>query len=294
LAARRGSDALLVRTFHLSRAIRGDFIHRAFYAKTDGFFAVSDTIRRRCIQTAGISDDRVWTLRGTVDPDFFLPGTGDPSAGVVLGLNGDVAVDAQSAKSNVTETAGPPVVGTIARLVPNRGHFFLLEAFVKIRAELPGARLLITGRGEHRDAIVRRAKDLGLGREVLLSGFWDGDLRDILRQIHVFVIQSAGSEGTGRALLEAMAYGLPCVVTACEGLDEIVEDGKSGIVVPPSNPQVMANAILRLLQDPQAAAAIGSSARDRAKREFRRDLQALRAAEIYRRLLSSQRQPMGV
>jgi glycosyltransferase involved in cell wall biosynthesis len=277
----------------LSRAIRGDIIHRTGYAKTDGFFAVSDTIRRRCIQTAGISENRVWTLRGTVDLNFFMPGTGDPAAGVVLGLNGDGSIDAQGSKSSVTETAAQPVVGTIARLVPNRGHFFLLEAFVKVRAEFPGARLLISGRGEHRDAIVRRAQDLGLGREVLLSGFWEGDLRDVLRQIRVFVLQSAGSEGTGRALLEAMAYGLPCVVAASEGLDEIVEDKDSGIVVPPSNPQALADGILRLLRDPQGAATIGSNAHDRAKREFRRDLQALRAVDVYRTLLSRQKQTMS-
>ncbi len=269
LAARGGNSARVVRTFHLLRAIRGDGFHRSLcYNRTDGFLAVSEGIHERCIKTAGIPPERVRTLRGMVDTEFFRPGTGDDSAGAALGLNGE-----------------GPVVGTVSRLTPRRGHFSLLEAFAKVRNEFPTARLLITGKGEHREAILGRAGALGLGREVVLPGFWEGDLRDVFRQLRVFVLQSGGSEGTARALLEAMAYGLPCVVAAAEGLDEIVEDGETGAVIPPSDPQALAEAVNRLLREPDRAAALGVKARKRAE-EFRRDLQAGRTVDFYRMLLN--------
>lgn len=261
---------LVVRTFHRPRAVRGDFFHRAFcYGRTDGFLAVSEEVRERCVQVAGIPEGRVQTLRGMVDTDLFRPGTGDPSAGTVLGLNG----------------AGP-VVGTVSRLAPGRGHFTLLEAFALIRAAVPNCRLLVTGKGDHRAKVLRRAEVLGLARDVILHGYWKGDLRDVLRQLRVFVLQSAGSEGTGRALLEAMAFGVPCVVAASDGLDEIVEDGETGAVVPPSNPRALAVAVIRLLREPERAAALGRNARKKAQAEFRCDLQALRTEAFYRTLLN--------
>ncbi len=102
----------------------------------------------------------------------------------------------------------------------------------------------------------------------------------------VFVLQSGGSEGTGRALLEAMAYGLPCVVAARDGLDEIVEDGKTGSVVPPADARALAEAVIGLLRDPERAAGLGSMARKKAREDFDRPVQAGRAVAFYRELLS--------
>lgn len=269
LSARRGAGLpLVVRTFHLPRAVKGDALHRLLcYRRTDGFLAVSEGVRARCVRAAGIPEDRVQTLRGMVDTDFFRPGTGAESP-AALGLDGE-----------------GPVVGTVSRLSAARGHLTLLEAFARVRAQIPAARLLIAGKGERRAEILRRAEALGLGRAVVLPGFWEGDLRDVFRQLRVFVLQSAGSEGTGRALLEAMACGLPCVVTASDGLDEIVGGGDAGVVVPPADPDALAEAVLRLLRDPDSAAALGRRARSRAEAEFRRDLQAVRTAAFYRSVL---------
>ena len=277
LAAGRGKAppaTALVRTFHLPRHVHADPFHRVFcYGRTDGFMAVSDAIRKRCVETAGLPPGWVRTQRGMVDTDFFRPGTGAESAGGHLGLDG----------------AGP-VVGTVSRLAPNRGHSTLLEAFGSIRERIPGARLLITGKGEHRGEIVRRSEALGFGTgaggEVILAGFWDGDLRDVLRRMSVFVLQSGGSEGTGRALLEAMAYGLPCVVAARDGLDEIVEDGKTGSVVPPADARALAEAVIGLLRDPERAAALGAMGRKKVREDFDRPVQAGRAVAFYRELLS--------
>lgn len=276
VSAREKESPLVVRTFHLARHIRRDPFHRRFcYERTDGFFPVSENIRARCEKEARIPKGRTFALRGTVDTNFFKPGTGNTAIGHRLGLHG----------------AGP-VVGTVSRLAPNRGHLSLLEAFVQVRAKFPEAQLLLTGKGEYREAIIQRAKTLGLrpGRELVLSGYWDGDLRDILCQLDVFVLQSAGSEGTARALLEAMAFGLPAVVSQTDGMDDIVEDGTSGIVVPPSDPEALSTKIISLLQDRNRAKLIGERARERATFEFDQWVQAKRVETAYQILLGSVRE----
>ena len=273
VAARTGDSPVVVRTFHRARHVRRDPLHRKFcYERTDGFFAVSEGIRTQCEKAARIPRERTFALRGMVDTDFFKPGAGGRSR---LGLDGP-----------------GPVVGTVSRLAPDRGHLPLLEAFRRIRDEIPEARLLLTGKGEYREAIVRRAERLGLrpGREVILSGYWDGDLRDVLCQLNVFVLQSGGSAGTARALLEAMAYGLPSVVARADGLDEIVEHGTSGVVVPPSDPNAMAGAIIGLLREPERAEALGRGARERAASVFDERVQGDRVEAMYRALLSSVRE----
>jgi glycosyltransferase involved in cell wall biosynthesis len=183
-------------------------------------------------------------------------------------------------------------VGTVSRLAPNRGHLSLLEAFVQVRAKFPEAQLLLTGKGEYRETIIQRAKTLGLqpGREVILTGYWDGDLRDILCLLDVFVLQSAGSEGTARALLEAMAFGLPAIVTRTDGMDDIVEDETSGIVVPPSDSGALSTKLISLLQDQNRAKIIGQKARERATSEFDQWVQAKRVETAYRMLLNSFRE----
>ncbi len=276
VAARTGDPPVVVRTFHRARHVRRDPLHRKFcYERTDGFFAVSEDIRTQCEKEARTPKERTFALRGMVDTDFFKPGTGNAGGRNRLGLDGT-----------------GPVVGTVSRLAPDRGHLPLLEAFRRIRDEIPEARLLVTGKGEYREAIVRRAERLGLhpGREVILSGYWDGDLRDVLCQLDVFVLQSGGSEGTARALLEAMAYGLPSVVAQADGLDEIVEHGTSGVVVPPSDPNAMAGAIIGLLREPERAEALGRGARERAASEFDERVQGDRVETMYRSLLSSVRE----
>lgn len=267
---------LVVRTFHLVRHIRCDLFHRRFcYERTNGFFSVSENIRVHCEKEARIPKARTFALRGTVDTDFFKPGTGNTAIRKRLGL-----------------TSAGPVVGTVSRLAPNRGHLSLLEAFVQVRAKFPEAQLLLTGKGEYRETIIQRAKTLGLqpGREVILTGYWDGDLRDILSLLDVFVLQSAGSEGTARALLEAMACGLPTVVTRTDGMDDIVEDETSGIVVPPSDPEALSTKLISLLQDQNRAKIIGQRARERAISEFDQWVQAKRVETAYRMLLNSFRE----
>ncbi|MFQ5692676.1 MAG: glycosyltransferase family 4 protein [Nitrospinota bacterium] len=273
LFARGGEIPVVVRTYHRPEAVRGDYFHRRFCSRrTDGFLAVSDLVRSRCVELAGIPEERVRVVRGTVDTQEFRPGAARTSAGAALGLEG-----------------GEPVVGTVSRLAPDRGHLCLLEAFATIRAEVRGARLLIAGKGEFGTEVARRVRASGLEREVILTGFWEGHVRDVLGPMRVFVLQSSGSEGTGRALLEAMACGLPCVVTASEGLEEIVEDGKTGLVVPPADARSLAEAVVRLLREPERATAMGLRAREKAEAQFRPEVQAERTEALYRELLNRKR-----
>ena len=142
---------------------------------------------------------------------------------------------------------GQLAVGIASRLIPWKGHETLLDALASAAHECPELRLVIAGEGPERDALESR-----VGREfasgmVSFVGFLD-DVRNFLAACDVFVIPTRAEfgEGFGLAALEAMAAGRPVVATAAGSLPEVVVDGYTGIVVPPSSSAALRSAILQL------------------------------------------------
>lgn len=256
---------ILLRTFYAQRAVKGDPISRRLYARwTDGAVAVSGFIREACLRRGGLSPKVVRTIPGAVDPHWFLPRPPRRELAQRLGLDGR-----------------GPLVGIVSRLAPGRGHLALLEAFLHVRKEIPEAGLLIVGKGEHAPEVRLRAKALGLHGDVTMTGYWEEDVRDLYALMDVFVLLAPGSEGTGRALLEAMAMGLPSVVADSGGLAEIVVEGESGWVVPPGEPLPLAKALIRLLRDPARAKRMGAAARKRVEENYALCLLAERTEKWY-------------
>ena len=103
------------------------------------------------------------------------------------------------------------------------------------------------------------AADLGLAGRVHFLGQRD-DIPDLLAALDIFVLPSH-SEGVSLALLEAMAAGLPVIATAVGGLPEVVTDGVNGLLIPPQDPEALAQALARLLDDPALAKKLGENAR---------------------------------
>jgi glycosyltransferase involved in cell wall biosynthesis len=114
-----------------------------------------------------------------------------------------------------------------------------------------------------------------------LTGHWEEDIRDLFALMDVFVLLAPGSEGTGRALLEAMAMGLPSVVANSGGLAEIILEGGSGLVVPPGEPLPLARALIGLLREPERAGQMGAAARKRVEENYALSLLAERTEGWY-------------
>ncbi|HEV8701914.1 MAG TPA: glycosyltransferase [Candidatus Polarisedimenticolia bacterium] len=154
------------------------------------------------------------------------------------------------------------VVGTLCRLEPVKGVAELLDAFLLAASSTPRLRLVVGGDGPLRGRLLERARDAGMAERVVVGGSWVRP-EDVLPALDLFVLASR-NEGMGRALIEAMAVGLPVVGTAVGGVPEVLEEGGAGILVPPGDPEALAAAISRLAADERLAAHYGRRARSRA------------------------------
>ncbi|RIL02580.1 MAG: glycosyltransferase family 1 protein, partial [Proteobacteria bacterium] len=160
------------------------------------------------------------------------------------------------------------VVGIVARVQPQRRFDLLLAAAQRLFEKRPHARLLVVGRGTRRAELAEApARALGIADRVVFAGHRRDDYAGVLRAIDVFTFLVPGSDGGCRALLEAMACGLPAVTTRRGALAEIVADGATGLVAD-ETPEALAAAWASLLADPARRAELGRAARARAESCF--------------------------
>ena len=154
------------------------------------------------------------------------------------------------------------VVGSVGRLSPEKGLKYLLRAMAKITRQEPRARLLLAGDGPERRSLERLATRLGLVDRVEFTGEVAHDqVPQTLARMNVFAMPSTW-EGFGVAALEAAAMGLPVVASNVHGIPDVVEDGVTGILVPPKDVAALSQAILRLLRDPEERRRMGRAGRE--------------------------------
>jgi glycosyltransferase involved in cell wall biosynthesis len=178
------------------------------------------------------------------------------------------------------EVGIPPesaVVGTVTRLSPQKAPLDFVGAAAQVAAQRPDVHFVIVGDGPLRAEVEARVSDLGLTGRVHLTGL-RRDVPDLLHSFDVFALTSLW-EGLPRVLPQAMAVGLPIVATAVDGNAEAVTDGLNGFLTPGGDPQAMADALLRLLDDPALRQKMGWAGRIRVEefdvRKMVRDIAAL-------------------
>ena len=162
-----------------------------------------------------------------------------------------------------------PVVGVLGRLSPEKGQQRLIDALPKVIRRVPSAKLVVVGDGPDRPELIVSAKRLGVSRNVLWIGnkvpqeeaFFYVGLMDV-------VVVPSKWEGFGLTAVEAMAFGKPVVASDIDGLREVVLDQKTGILVPPNDARIMANAICSLLLDPALSHRLGNAGRSRVEQLF--------------------------
>lgn len=148
-----------------------------------------------------------------------------------------------------------PIVGVVARLEPEKGHPTLLDAWPLVLREVPSARLLIIGEGSRQDELRDRTVELGIQHRVIFTGRRD-DMPAVTAALDVAVLPSY-REAQGLTVLEAMALSRPVVASNVGGIPEMIEDGVTGLLVPPHDPPALAAAIVRLLTDHPFADTVG-------------------------------------
>lgn len=161
--------------------------------------------------------------------------------------------------------AAEPLVAALGILHRKKGFDVLLDAFARVRASVPKAKLVIAGDGEERAALARRVAELGLDASVSLPGLLRGDEKAQLLASAWLFVSSARREPFSNANLEALAAGLPLVVTAVGGNREIVGERENGLLVPPDDAKALAHALVELLGDAAARERFGRASAARAE-----------------------------
>jgi len=192
-----------------------------------------------------------------------------------------------SAYSNRKNENEDIVLLHVGRFSHQKNHKLLIEAFELAVKECPKMRLWLVGDGELRPAIETLVAEKGLQSHVSFMGI-RADVAELLGQCDIFALSSEW-EGVPLTILEAMAAGRPVVATAVGGVPELVEDGTTGILVPPGDRVALAEALLRLANDPKLRQLMGEEGQKRARERFDITLTAREYETLYLRLLQDRK-----
>ncbi|MEW6509776.1 MAG: glycosyltransferase family 4 protein [Bacteroidota bacterium] len=182
--------------------------------------------------------------------------------------------------------AGTPVIGNVARLVPFKGHRYLLEAAAEVVRKKKNVLFLIAGDGELQGELTAQAKALGIDRKVRFLGFRD-DLRYLYPAFDVYCHSSVelASEMFPIAILRALASALPVVCTRVGGIAAMVEEGVSGHLTSPEDPHALAEGILDLLKSPNRRKSMGAASHSLFRSKYHAAVMAERVERVYKSTL---------
>jgi len=268
----------LVATVHgknyYAERFRRRFAYRLVANLSGQMIAVSEDVRRFLAEHVGIPGNRIRVIPNGV------PVNGARSYEKVVVLRETLGLSRNTR-----------VVAAVGSLYPVKGHTYLIDAAVHVVRRCPDVTFLIAGRGGLREELEAQASSLGVTPFIRFLGHRD-DVPDLLGVCDVFVLPSL-SEGMPLALLEAMAAGIPSVATRVGGVGEAIEDGESGLLVPPGDSHALAESIIKLLEDRTLARQMGQYARDVVARRFSVSRMVDDYKKIYARLIPKP-QPVSV
>jgi glycosyltransferase involved in cell wall biosynthesis len=260
--AARLSGARLVSTRHNDDRFRRRWssraLHRVLTHAADRLITISDALTRFVVETEGAVPEKVRRIH--------------------YGL--DIPAGASIAPARTRER----VLGIVGRLDVQKGHRYLLQALPRIRQKCEDIRLMVIGDGPLREALREEARRLGVADIVEFTGYRD-DAAALMGRFDILVVPSLW-EGFGLVLLEAMAAARPVVASRVSAIPEIVVDGETGILVPPSDPESLAEAVIRLLDDADLAERLGRQGRARLTRVFSVDAMTAGTEAVYDELLT--------
>lgn len=230
--------------------------------------AISDAVKESAVNTYGVPDDRIAVIYRSLEPSWNAP---------------EAAEEARVLRRELRLDDAYPILLNVARHYPQKGQKYLIQAMPEILQEFPRASLLMVGDGPLRQSLATLAQELGVEEHVCFLGR-RSDVRYLLELCDVFVFPSL-FEGLGGALVEATGAGKPCVASRVGPIPEVVEDKRSGILVPSQSPEALAEAIVHLGQDPSMAKAMGQRGKQVAAEKFSIERNIKFLEELYDRVL---------
>jgi glycosyltransferase involved in cell wall biosynthesis len=264
--ARAHAAVPIVASRRIALPLSRDIISIARYRAAARIVAVSHFVEQSVIQS-GMPRDRVSVIYDGVRIPAELSQARRQSAREELGIAPESLC-----------------IANVAAFVPEKGHALLLDAFAALRPRFPNACLLLRGEGPESSSLQRSARQLQVDAFVKFLPAAT-KIEDLFAAAKIFAFPSH-EEPLGSALLAAMAHGLPCVAIAAGGVPEIVDDGKTGLLVKDCDPEAFATALARLLDEPYEAVRLGEAARAAIRARFSADRMVEETARLYERVVT--------
>lgn len=245
-------------------------LQRSVAAATDLAIAVSTPLAEWCAEHYRLSEAKVLAVQNGVD----LARYAEPSPGAKARLCAELGIDPRA-----------PLIGTIGRLTPMKGHEYGIRAMPVVRRRVPAAVLVISGTGYLRPELERLTEELGITAAVRFAGFRH-DFLELLSALDVVAMPSMFGEGLPYATVEAIATGTPVVAFPIMGIPEVVLDGHTGLLAPTGDHRALGAQLARLLTDPELYARLSAGGRAHA-RSFSIERHVARLVTLYHALLAA-------
>ncbi len=228
----------------------------------DRVVVVSEATGRTLVQ-AGVPEKIIRVIHNAIDP-----------------YNHEVSEDGSELRQVCHAGPADLLIGVIGRMSAEKGQEVFLQAFTMVLKVLPRARAVLVGAGQDMAALEELVRTNGLEEQVTFTGY-QRNTAAVYAALDLVVIPSF-SEGLPNVLLEAMVHRKPVVATNVGGIPEVMQDGLSKFLVPPGDPQAMADAILEVLRDSTLRKELGEAGERRAREAFSPSRRAAQVVELYK------------
>jgi len=247
----------------LKRAVK-KVAHKWMNGRIDHFIAISQAVGNAMISRGDVRSDKMTVVpNGILSPHF------------------DELQASEIVRCQLGIGSDSPLIVCAARLEPEKDVEFLIAAMGSLKAEIPSARCVVLGEGSQRDNLQASICRFDVGKTVRLLGF-RADAMSLINAADIFVLPSR-AEPFGLALLEAMSLGKPVIATRAGGPIEIVVEGETGYLVPPSEPEALGSAIRKLVIDRETRVRLGLNGRRRFLECFTSEKMSRRVLSVYER-----------
>ena len=240
-------------------------IERSVLRRADRVVAVSDSMKT-LLTRHRVTAQRIRVIHNAIDPTEAVPSASGNEIRKRYGL-----------------TSGQKVIGVIGRLSREKGQLIFLRAMEKAARGLPSVKALIIGDGQDRAMLEGFCREKGLSEHVMFLGHQER-IANYYQVLDLLVLPSL-SEGLPNTVLEAMSFGVPVLATAVGGVPEIIQNG-NGMIVPPNDPEALAERMIELLRDNALRQAIGMKGKNSLYPRFAPDNRARQIVSLYEELLS--------
>lgn len=250
-----------------SRNFRRKLLNFVLFRKISRIVTVANSVKEDVLRYNWfLSSEKVFVLENSVDYGRFS----------------NVSTSKEDARKKLGLASEGVVFGTVGRLAPTKGQVYLIEAFAKVKRKIPNSVLLLVGAGRLENVLKREASKTGFVESIHFLGQRD-DVPQILRAFDVFVFPSI-NEAFGLALAEAMVAEIPCIATWVGGIPEVTNGEETCILVPPRDPEALAETMLRVAKMPgEELAEVVEKARDRVRRTYSHDVVRKKLEDLYER-----------